>query len=106
VEEQDRNIESIPHNDGTVFRFLETDGSWRKGFCSKRVEVDLKAIEKRPALYAALAALRPFVGLWDYFQKGTLERINCLKCDNVRALALPSNAPTDANRNLYTTLNI
>ncbi|KAG9241344.1 hypothetical protein BJ878DRAFT_428324, partial [Calycina marina] len=82
VEEQNRNIESIPHNDGTVFRFLETDGSWRKGFCSKRVEVDLKAIEKRPALYAALAALRPFVGLWDSFHKGTLERINCVKCDD------------------------
>jgi hypothetical protein len=90
VEEQNRNIESIPHNDGTVFRFLETDASWRKGFCSKRVEVDLKAIEKRPALYAALAALRPFVGLWESFHKGTLERINCLKCDDVKQVTLAS----------------
>ncbi len=86
MEEQKRNIESIPHNDGTVFRFLETDASWRKGFCSKRV--DLKAIEKRLALYAALAALRPFVRLWDSFHKGTLERINCLKCDDVKHVRL------------------
>jgi len=90
VEEQNRNIESIPYNNGTVFRFLETDASWRKGVCSKRVKVDLKAIEKRPALYTALAALRPFVGLWDSFYKGTLERINYLKYDNIKHVSLTS----------------
>ncbi|KFY01356.1 hypothetical protein O988_02795 [Pseudogymnoascus sp. VKM F-3808] len=83
VGEQNRNIESTPHNDGAAFCFRDADESWRrKGFGSKRVEVDLKAIEKRPALYAALTALRPFVGLWYSFKKATLERINCLKCDD------------------------
>ncbi|KFY09427.1 hypothetical protein V491_08178, partial [Pseudogymnoascus sp. VKM F-3775] len=82
VGEQNRNVESIPHSDGTVFRFLDTDGSWRQGFCSKRVEVDLKAIEKRPDLYKALAELRPFVGIWDAFSKGALPRINTLKIDH------------------------
>ncbi|KAL5350973.1 hypothetical protein ACLOAV_004546 [Pseudogymnoascus australis] len=83
VEEQNRNIESTRHSDGTAFCFRDVDESWRKkGLGSKRVEVDLKAIEKRPALYAALTALRPFVGLWYSFKKGTLERINCLKCDD------------------------
>ena len=62
----------------------------KKRFCSKQVKVDLKAIEKRPALYAALAVLRPFVGLWDSFHKGTLERINCLKCDDVKHVSLAS----------------
>ncbi|KFY02467.1 hypothetical protein V490_00495 [Pseudogymnoascus sp. VKM F-3557] len=82
VEEQNRNVESIPHSDGTVFRFLEIEGPWKKGWCSKRVEVDVKAIEKRPALYKALAELRPFVGVWDAFSKGTLARINTLKIDH------------------------
>ncbi|KAL5344813.1 hypothetical protein ACLOAV_010210 [Pseudogymnoascus australis] len=82
VEEQNRNVESIPHSDGTVFRFLEIEGPWRNGFCSKRVEVDVKAIEKRPALYKALAELRPFVGVWDAFSKGALARINTLKIDH------------------------
>lgn len=104
VEEQNRNIESTRHNDGTAFCFRDADESWRKkGFGSKRVEVDLKAIEKRPALYAALTALRPFVGLWYSFKKGTLERINCLKCDDVSALSFSQKAPANANRNLYTT---
>jgi hypothetical protein len=81
--EQDRNIESFPHDDGTVFRLIEADRAWARGWCSKQVEVDLKAIEKRPALYAAFSALRPFVGLWESFQKGTLHRFNRLKCDHV-----------------------
>ncbi|PQE03467.1 incA domain-containing protein [Rutstroemia sp. NJR-2017a BBW] len=80
--EDNRNIESFPHDDGTVFRLIEAERSWARAWCSKQAEVDLKAIEKRPALYAAFSALRPFIGLWQSFQKGTLHRFNRLKCDH------------------------
>ncbi|PQE17585.1 incA domain-containing protein [Rutstroemia sp. NJR-2017a WRK4] len=82
IQEQDRNIESFPHDDGTVFRLIEAERAWARAWCSKQAEVDLKAIEKRPALYAAFSALRPFIGLWQSFQKGTLHRFNRLKCDH------------------------
>ncbi|KAH8663705.1 hypothetical protein BGZ60DRAFT_379461, partial [Tricladium varicosporioides] len=81
VQEQDRNIESIPHDDGTVFRFLDAEPDWRTAWRSKDAENDLKAMEKRPALYKGFTSLRPFVGLWASFQKGTLHRYKSLRCD-------------------------
>ncbi|KAH6663814.1 hypothetical protein B0J14DRAFT_661754 [Halenospora varia] len=65
VQEQDRNIESIPYDDGTVFRFLDAEPDWRMAWRSKDAENDLKAIEKRPALYKGFTSLRPFICILD-----------------------------------------
>jgi hypothetical protein len=88
VQEQDRNIESIPHDDRTVFRFLDAEPDWRTAWRLKDAENDLKAIEKRPALYKGFTSLRPFVGLWASFQKGTLHRYKSLRCDKVGIIPL------------------
>lgn len=88
MQEQDRNIESIPHDDGTVFRFLDAEPDWRTAWRSKDAENDLKAMEKRPALYKGFTSLRPFVGLWASFQKGTLHRYKSLRCDEVGIIPL------------------
>ncbi|CZR68461.1 uncharacterized protein PAC_18360 [Phialocephala subalpina] len=86
--EQDRNIESILYDDGTVFRFLDAELDWRTAWRSKDAENDLKAMEKRPALYKGFTSLRPFVGLWASFQKGTLHRYKSLRCDEVGIIPL------------------
>ncbi|KFY66254.1 hypothetical protein V496_02131 [Pseudogymnoascus sp. VKM F-4515 (FW-2607)] len=70
------------YDHGTIFRLLETSDVWMKEWHSKHTEQDLKAIQKRPALYSALCALRPFMGLWKSFRKGLLHRIKNLKCDD------------------------
>ncbi|CAD6446230.1 9af29918-80fd-47c1-9331-5f0aad3ba491 [Sclerotinia trifoliorum] len=82
MQEQNRNIESIPHNDGIVFRFVDSEPDWKTAWRSNDAENDLKAIEKRPSLYKGFTSLRPFVGLWTSFQKGTLHRYKSLRCDD------------------------
>ena len=82
-QEQDRNLESLGHNDGVVFRMIPKSDTWRQAWYSKQSVKDLKGLLARPQLDLALQSLSPFVGLWGSFHRGSIQRYLRLNCDRV-----------------------